>query len=78
MAELAVAWVMKFQHTSTALIGARTVAQFESTIKALEVLPKLTNELEGRINKILDNTPTPPTNFLKWKAYDPIRPVAKE
>lgn len=78
MAELALAWVLKFQHLSTALIGARTVAQLESTLKGIEVESKLTPELEGRINKILDNTPTPPTNFLKWKAHDPIRPVAKE
>lgn len=45
MAELAVAWVLKFQHTSTALIGARTLPQLESTLKSLEIVPKLTTEL---------------------------------
>lgn len=42
LVEVAIAWSLKFKHTSTALIGARTVAQLEQSLKALEVLPKIT------------------------------------
>jgi aryl-alcohol dehydrogenase-like predicted oxidoreductase len=74
---LALAWVIKFKSTSTALVGARNVVQLEDSLKSLEVVAKLTPEVEARVNKILGTTPDPVINFLQWKAYDPIRPVAK-
>lgn len=36
---------MKFVHTSSALIGARNVAQLEDSLKALDLLEKFTPEL---------------------------------
>lgn len=42
---LAIAWVMKFVHTSSALIGARNVSQLEDSLKALDLLEKFTPEL---------------------------------
>ena len=72
---LAIAWVLKFEYTSTALFGARNVAQLMDILDSLEVLDKLTPEMEGKINKIMDTNPTPRTNFRTWKPYPPIRPV---
>ena len=70
MAQLAIAWCMKFKYLSTALTGARNVKQLEDNIKSLEVYKKLTNEIEERINKILDNNPAPRYNFAQWgKTY---------
>jgi aryl-alcohol dehydrogenase-like predicted oxidoreductase len=73
---LALAWVIKYQHVDSALIGARNAAQLEDSLKALDVLEKLTPELEGRINKILNNTPNPRSDLKTWKPYPTIRPVA--
>jgi voltage-dependent potassium channel beta subunit len=74
---LALAWAIKYQYTSSALIGARNSAQLEDSLKALDILEKWTPELEARVNKILDTTPTTRHNFKEWKLSDPIRPVAK-
>jgi len=41
---LALAWAIKFVHLDSALIGARTVAQLEDCLKALEFVDKLTPE----------------------------------
>lgn len=77
MVEVAIAWCIKFKYSSTALIGARTVAQLEQSLKALKILDKFTPEIEGKINKIIGTNPETRTNFLTWKAYDSIRPVAE-
>jgi len=66
LTHLALAWAVKYRHTSTVLLGARTVAQLEDSLKAVELLEKWTPEFEGRVNKILDTPPTPRTNFLTW------------
>ncbi len=42
LTEVAIAWCIKYKLTSTALIGARTVAQLEQTLNALKVVEKLT------------------------------------
>jgi aryl-alcohol dehydrogenase-like predicted oxidoreductase len=76
LAHLALAWVIKFSHTSSALTGARNPQQLEDNIEALKVLEKLTDKVEERVNKILDTTPAPRTNYLKWQPYPPTRPVA--
>ena len=76
LTHLALAWAMRFVHLDSALIGARTVSQLEDNLKALDLLDKFTPELEAKINNILDTTPTPRMNFLKWTPFDPIRPVA--
>lgn len=74
---LAIAWVIKFPYTSTAIFGARNVEQLQKCLKALEVSKKLTNELEGRINKILN---THPPARMDWKTFAPgphFRPLAQ-
>ena len=45
LTHLAIAWTIKFQYVNTALIGARTVAQLEDSLKALPIVEKLTTEI---------------------------------
>jgi aryl-alcohol dehydrogenase-like predicted oxidoreductase len=76
LSALALAWVVKYKHTSTALIGARNMDQLNKNLKAIEVYKKLTPEIEGRINKILG---TNPPARMNWKCFAPeghIRPLA--
>ena len=72
---LALAWAIKFVHLDSALIGARTVAQLEDSLKTLEVLDKLTPELEAKVNKLLGTQPTPRMNYVKWVPNPHVRPV---
>jgi len=57
LTEVAIAWCIKFKHTSTALVGARTEAQLEQTLNALKTIEKITPEVEARINKIIGTNP---------------------
>lgn len=41
-------------------------------------MEKITPELEGKINKILDNNTTVRLNYSTWKSDVPVRPVASE
>lgn len=77
LAHLAIAWAIKYQYTSSALIGARNAAQLEDCLKSIDLIEKWTPEFEGKVNKILDTTPTPRMDFRAWKPSDPIRPVAQ-
>lgn len=77
LVHLALAWVLKYPYTTSALIGARNVEQLEDCLLALDVLALLTPEVEARINKILNNSPSARFNYSTWSEYPPIRPVAK-
>ena len=77
LVHLALAWVIKFPHTSSALIGARDSNQLRECLEALKVVEKLTKQVEGRINKILDNVGPSRMDFLNWRPFPPSRPVAK-
>ncbi|KAF9021635.1 voltage-gated potassium channel beta-2 subunit [Hymenopellis radicata] len=57
MASLALAWVARNPNTSTVILGASRPEQVLENLKALEVLPKLTNDVLERIEVILDNKP---------------------
>jgi aryl-alcohol dehydrogenase-like predicted oxidoreductase len=45
LTHLALAWALKYEHLDSALIGARNSEQLLDTLKALDVLEKLTPEL---------------------------------
>ena len=45
--------------TSTIILGASKPEQVLDNLKALDVIPKLTPEILERIEKILDNKPSP-------------------
>ncbi len=50
VAQLAIAWVAKNPHVSTVLTGASTLAQLESNLGAVDVLPRLTPVVMARID----------------------------
>lgn len=51
-AQLAMAWVIANPDVSTAITGASRPEQLIETVKALEIVPKLTNEILQRIDDI--------------------------
>ncbi|MFW5688174.1 MAG: potassium channel beta subunit family protein [Spirochaetota bacterium] len=53
MAQMALAWALKNPHVSTVITGASKASQVESNMKALDVVPKLTDDVMERIEKIL-------------------------
>ena len=55
---LALAWCLKNPHVSTVITGASRVSQLTDNLQALEVVPKLTDEVIGRIEEILANKPS--------------------
>lgn len=73
-AQLALAWVLKNNDVSTALIGATKTSQLEENLKALQVVEKITTEVEEKISKVLGNTPSADLNFRTWQPKKPRRP----
>ncbi|KAJ3096935.1 hypothetical protein HDU96_000593 [Phlyctochytrium bullatum] len=59
LAQLALAWCVKNPNVSTVITGATKVSQVEENVKALEVVPKLTEEVMKEIEEVLKNKPTP-------------------
>lgn len=59
MAHLALAWCLKNPNVSTVITGASRLEQVEENMKALDVLPQLTDEVMEEIEKVLDNKPEP-------------------
>lgn len=57
MAQLALAWCAKNPHVSTVITGASRPEQVQENMKALDVLPKLTPAVMGRLEGILKNKP---------------------
>ena len=57
IAKLSIAWTVKNPHVSTAILGASKKEQLIENLKALEVLPLLTNEVMEKIDVIVDNKP---------------------
>ncbi|TMW58873.1 hypothetical protein Poli38472_007018 [Pythium oligandrum] len=53
LAQLALAWCTSNQRVSTVILGASSVSQLEENLKALEVVPKLTEEVKARIEAII-------------------------
>lgn len=58
LAELAIAWTIKNPNVTTAILGATKKVQLEENLKALNVLPLLTNEIIEKIELILQNKPS--------------------
>lgn len=57
---MAIAWVLKNEHVSTAILGASKLQQLEENLKALDALPLLTDEIIEKIEAILENKPVQP------------------
>ncbi len=63
---LAVAWVIKNPDVSTCILGTSRVDQLVENLKALDVLPLLTNEVEDEIEAILGNAPI---GDMDWRTF---------
>jgi voltage-dependent potassium channel beta subunit len=63
MAQLALAWCLKNPNVSTVITGASKAEQVTENMKALDVVPKLTEDVNERIEGILDNKPDPAPDF---------------
>ncbi len=59
-AKLSLAWCLKNPNVSTVILGASKLSQLEENVEALEVVPKLTEEVMQRIETILANKPEQP------------------
>ncbi|HTQ27034.1 MAG TPA: aldo/keto reductase, partial [Puia sp.] len=59
-AAMAIAWCLKNPHVSTVILGASKKEQLEDNLKALEALPRLTNEVMEKIEKIMQTRPKLP------------------
>ncbi|NCT93871.1 MAG: aldo/keto reductase [Chitinophagaceae bacterium] len=57
LASLAIAWTIRNPHVTTAILGATKKEQLEENLKALDVLPLLTEEIMHKIEGILQNKP---------------------
>ena len=63
LAQLALAWTIKNPNVSTCITGASKPSQIRDNLKALDILPKLTDSLMAEIDSILDNKPSFPRNW---------------
>lgn len=66
MAQLAMAWAISNPDVSTAITGATRPQQFVETCKAIDLLPKLTPEIQRRIEEIFKSEPTPRNDHKKF------------
>mgnify|MGYP006072135387 CR=1 FL=1 len=60
MPKLAIAWCLKNENVSTAILGASKVSQLEETLTAMDDVQLLTTEVMEKIDGILDNEPFRP------------------
>lgn len=58
-ATMAMAWVIKNPRVSSAITGASKIEQVTKAVKALEIVPKLTDEIMKEIDETLGNKPAP-------------------
>ncbi len=59
MSRLAIAWCLKNPNVSTVITGASKVSQVEENMKALDLVPQLTDDVMEKIEAVLDNKPEP-------------------
>lgn len=59
LAQLAIAWCLTNPNVSTVITGASRPEQVSENMKAMDVVGKLSPEVLDRIEKIVDNKPTP-------------------
>ena len=57
MPKLAIAWTLKNENVSTAILGASKKEQLKETLTTIDDLDKLTGEVMEKIEDILQNKP---------------------
>ncbi|KAK0199711.1 voltage-gated potassium channel beta-2 subunit [Desarmillaria ectypa] len=73
---LALAWVAKNTNTGTVILGATKPEQLLENLKALEVLPKLTDDVLARIEEVLNNKPESLSTYSR-PGRPPLDPLVK-
>jgi len=68
-AQLAMAWCIANPDVTTAITGATRVEQLVETVKALDVVPKLTPQVYQRIEEIFHTEPTGKTDYKKFAPF---------
>lgn len=58
--QLAIAWCLKNPRVSTVIMGASRVEQLHDNLRALDVVPQLTDEVMAAIEVVLGNKPVEP------------------
>ena len=61
--QMALAWCLLNPNVSTVILGASKASQLEQNLTALDVLPKLTEEVQEKIEAVLENKPELPKQF---------------
>jgi aryl-alcohol dehydrogenase-like predicted oxidoreductase len=69
MAQLAMAWVVSNPDVSVALTGASRTEQLRDTVKCLQLLPKLTPEVQKRIEDIFESQPTSKNDHKTFRPF---------
>ena len=73
LAQLSIAWVIQNKDISTAILGAKKPEQLNENLKALEIVPKLTEEILEEIENIMGNTPPGEIDYFNNFKPLPIR-----
>ena len=73
LTQLSIAWVIKNEDVSTAIMGAMKPDQLKENLKALEVSKKLTKELLEEIEVIMKNTPKGEIDYFNNFKEMPVR-----
>jgi aryl-alcohol dehydrogenase-like predicted oxidoreductase len=60
LAQLSIAWCINNPHVTTAILGATNKKQLLENLKAIEIIPKLDNEILNKIEKIVNTKPVLP------------------
>ncbi len=63
MPRLALGWVLKNPHVSTAILGASKVFQLTENLKTIDDMPKITADVMARIEEIAGSKPEPEQQF---------------
>ena len=59
----AIAWCLRNPRVSTVILGASRVSQVHENLKALDVLPQLTDDVMAAIEEVLGNKPAEPESY---------------
>jgi voltage-dependent potassium channel beta subunit len=59
-ASLAIAWCLKNPHVSSVILGASKISQLDDNMTALDLVPRITQEVTEKLEKIMQNKPALP------------------
>lgn len=67
MAQLSIAWCCKNKDVSVCLFGASRIEMLIDNLKCIDVIPKLTAEVEKDIEAIWETKPAQETDYSTFK-----------